>query len=117
MAGDDEHWKPEDGIPHRLLYENGASIGPEEVKRLLQQWVSHGRLFLDFRADHSPDDLNRIDGLLGCRSLVRPTRGCSGRLADAENPGELRPPPPREDLPRLDPGPRRAGASLCPGTL
>ena len=31
VAGDDERWKPEDGIPHRLLFEHGVSIGPERI--------------------------------------------------------------------------------------
>jgi predicted acylesterase/phospholipase RssA len=60
VAGDDERWKPEDGIPHRLLFENGVSIGPERIKQLLKEWTSYNRLFIDFRADHSPDDLDRI---------------------------------------------------------
>jgi predicted acylesterase/phospholipase RssA/CRP-like cAMP-binding protein len=60
VAGDDERWKPEDGTPHRLLFENGVSIGPERIKQLLKEWTSYNRLFIDFRADHSPDDLDRI---------------------------------------------------------
>jgi predicted acylesterase/phospholipase RssA/CRP-like cAMP-binding protein len=60
VAGDDEHWKPEDGIPHRLLFENGVSIGAERIKQLLKEWASYDRLFIDFRADHSPDDLDRM---------------------------------------------------------
>jgi predicted acylesterase/phospholipase RssA/CRP-like cAMP-binding protein len=60
VAGDDERWKPEDGIPHRLLFENGVSIGPEQIKQLLKEWTSYNRLFLDFRADHSADDLDRM---------------------------------------------------------
>jgi predicted acylesterase/phospholipase RssA/CRP-like cAMP-binding protein len=60
VAGDDERWKPEDGIPHKLLFKNGVFVGPEEVKRLLKEWALHGRLFIDFRADHSPDELNRL---------------------------------------------------------
>jgi predicted acylesterase/phospholipase RssA len=60
VAGDDERWKPKDGIPHRLLFENGVSIGPERIKELLREWASHNRLFIDFRADHSADDLDRM---------------------------------------------------------
>ncbi len=58
VAGDDERWKPAAEIPHRLLFENGVSIGPEGVKQLLKEWASYNRLFLDFRSDHSADDLN-----------------------------------------------------------
>jgi predicted acylesterase/phospholipase RssA/CRP-like cAMP-binding protein len=62
VVGDDERWKPDDGIPHRLLFENGVFIGPEKVKHLLKEWAMRGRLFIDFRADHPPDDLNRLIG-------------------------------------------------------
>jgi predicted acylesterase/phospholipase RssA/CRP-like cAMP-binding protein len=60
VAGDDERWKPEDAIPHRLLFENGVSIGPERLKQILKEWSSYDRLFIDFRADHSADDLDRM---------------------------------------------------------
>lgn len=60
VAGDDERWKPEEGIPYRLLYENGVFVGREEVRELLREWASFGRLFVDLRADHSSDDLNRV---------------------------------------------------------
>jgi predicted acylesterase/phospholipase RssA len=60
VAGDDERWKPHDGIPHRLLFENGVSIGSERIKQLLKEWTVHNRLFIDFGADHSPDDLYRM---------------------------------------------------------
>jgi predicted acylesterase/phospholipase RssA/CRP-like cAMP-binding protein len=70
VAGDDERWKPVDGIPHKLLFENGVSIGPERIKQLLKDWSSRNRLFIDFRADHSPDDLDRMvsyaDAILWC---------------------------------------------------
>jgi predicted acylesterase/phospholipase RssA/CRP-like cAMP-binding protein len=70
VAGDDERWKPEDGIPHRLLFEKGVSIGPERIKQLLKDWTSYNRLFIDCRAEHSPDDLDRIlhysDVILWC---------------------------------------------------
>jgi predicted acylesterase/phospholipase RssA/CRP-like cAMP-binding protein len=60
VAGDDERWKPEEGIPHRLLFEHGVSIGSERIKQLLKNWSSYNRLFIDFRADHSPDELDRM---------------------------------------------------------
>jgi predicted acylesterase/phospholipase RssA len=60
VAGDDERWKSEEGIPHRLLFEKGESIGPERIKQLLKEWTSYDRLFIDIRADHSPEDLIRI---------------------------------------------------------
>lgn len=62
VTGDDERWKPDDGIPHRLLYENGVFIGPERLKQLLKEWASHGRMLIDVRADHAPDDLDRLVG-------------------------------------------------------
>src|SRR6516165_6398930 len=37
VAGDDERWKPVDGIPHRLLFVNGVSVGPERIKQLLKE--------------------------------------------------------------------------------
>ena len=60
VAGDDERWKPEDGVPHRLLFEDGVSIGPERIKQVLKNWTAYGRLFIDCRVDHFPDDLSRI---------------------------------------------------------
>jgi predicted acylesterase/phospholipase RssA/CRP-like cAMP-binding protein len=60
VAGDDERWQPQDGIPHRLFFEKGVSIGPERIKQLLKEWTSYDRLFIDIRADHSPDDLDRM---------------------------------------------------------
>jgi len=62
VAGDDEQWKTEDGIPHRQLFENGVFIGPERVKQTLQEWTSYGRLFIDVAADHAPDELDRMIG-------------------------------------------------------
>jgi predicted acylesterase/phospholipase RssA/CRP-like cAMP-binding protein len=62
VAGDDQRWNPEDGIPNRLLFENGVSIGPERIKQLLKDWASHNRLFIDFRTDHSADELDRMLG-------------------------------------------------------
>src|SRR5262245_19462400 len=62
VAGDDDRWKPERGIPHRLLIENGVSIGPERIKQLLKEWTSQDRFFIDVRADHSADALDRIVG-------------------------------------------------------
>lgn len=60
VAGDDERCQADDGIPHRLLFENGAFIGPERVKQVLHESASYGRLFVDFRADHALEDLNRM---------------------------------------------------------
>jgi predicted acylesterase/phospholipase RssA len=60
VAGDDERWKPPDGIPHRLLFEQGVSIGPERIKQLLKEWTSHNRIFIDIRVAHSPEDLDRM---------------------------------------------------------
>jgi predicted acylesterase/phospholipase RssA/CRP-like cAMP-binding protein len=60
VASDDKQWKPADGIPFRLVYENGVYIGGEAVKELLREWVGHSRLFIDLQADHSTDELNRV---------------------------------------------------------
>ncbi|WP_406696163.1 patatin-like phospholipase family protein [Singulisphaera sp. Ch08] len=60
VAGDDERWKSEEGIPYRLLYENGVFVGRDEVRELLKNWASYGRLFVDLRADHSSEDLTRV---------------------------------------------------------
>jgi predicted acylesterase/phospholipase RssA/CRP-like cAMP-binding protein len=60
MASDDEHWKPDEGIPYRLLYENGVFIGREEVKQILKGWAAHRRLFVDVRADRAVDHLDRL---------------------------------------------------------
>jgi predicted acylesterase/phospholipase RssA/CRP-like cAMP-binding protein len=73
VAGDDEHCDADNGIPHRLLYRNGSFISSDEVKELLKEWASRSRLFVDFRADHAPEDLIRLmsyaDVILWC---VRP---------------------------------------------
>ena len=73
VAGDDERWKPEEGIPYRRIYEDGVFVGREGVKELLKEWASFGRLFVDLRADHSSDDLDRVmsysDVVLWC---IRP---------------------------------------------
>jgi predicted acylesterase/phospholipase RssA/CRP-like cAMP-binding protein len=60
VAGDDERWRPEDGIPHKLLFENGVSIGSDRIKQLLKEWTTYDRLFMDFQVNHSPDDLDRM---------------------------------------------------------
>jgi NTE family protein len=60
VAGDDERYKPVDGIPHRLLFENGVFIGSERVNDLLNEWTSYGRLFIDFAVEHSIGDLTRM---------------------------------------------------------
>jgi CRP-like cAMP-binding protein len=36
VAGDDERWKPEAGIPYRLLFENGVSIGPRANQTVIK---------------------------------------------------------------------------------
>jgi NTE family protein len=60
VAGDDERFKAEDGIPFKLLFEGGTYIGPEATKQLLKEWSARGRLVIDVRADHSNDDLIRL---------------------------------------------------------
>jgi predicted acylesterase/phospholipase RssA/CRP-like cAMP-binding protein len=60
VAGDDERWNPGNGIPHRLLFENGAAIGPDQIKQLLKEWTTYGRLFIDSGLNHSAEDLHRL---------------------------------------------------------
>lgn len=78
MAGDDERWQAGDGIPHRQLFEHGVFVGPQRIKEILAEWTSYGRLFLDFAADHSTDELDRMisysDVVLWC---VRPEDAAS----------------------------------------
>jgi NTE family protein len=62
VAGDDERWKAEEGIPHRLLFEKGVFIASQGVEDLLAEWVSCDRLFIDFGVEHSLDDLHRMIG-------------------------------------------------------
>ncbi len=68
IAGDDEHWKPDEGIPFKLL------VGDvEERQDIIKEWASHRRLLFDIRADRSPEVmkrfLNYVDIVLWC---VRP---------------------------------------------
>jgi CRP-like cAMP-binding protein len=67
VAGDDNRWIPDGGIPHRLLFENGVSIGQERIDQLLTESASFTRLFIDLRPDHSPEDLGRM---LSCADVV-----------------------------------------------
>jgi NTE family protein len=70
LATDESLAEPESGIPRRMLFENGAFIGPDAVKRLLQEWGTRGRLFIDVAANRSAPDLDRIlnyaDAILWC---------------------------------------------------
>lgn len=60
VAGDDEFWRPEDGIAYKLLFERGKLIGPEETKQLLKEWSTRSRLLIDLRSDHTFDELTRM---------------------------------------------------------
>jgi predicted acylesterase/phospholipase RssA len=60
VASDHDRWKPDDEIPHKMLFENGAMIGQERITNLLKEWTPYDRRFIDFRADHAPDDLIRV---------------------------------------------------------
>lgn len=60
VAGDDEHWRPENGLSFRLLFEQGKRIGPEEVQQQLREWSHNSRLMIDIRADNARDDLSRL---------------------------------------------------------
>ena len=80
VAGDDERFRTEDGIPYKLLFEKGTYIGAEATKQLLKEWSSQGRLLIDVGADHSSDDLSRLttyaDIVLWC--IQPPRRRCRG---------------------------------------
>ncbi len=60
VAGDDDRFRTEGGIPFKLLFEDGEHIGPEATKQLLKEWSTQGRILIDVRADHSSDDLTRL---------------------------------------------------------
>lgn len=64
VAGDDEQWKPDGDIPFKLLVVDG------EEYPSIPKWVSHRRLLLDIRADHTPDAmawfLSYVDIVLWC---------------------------------------------------
>jgi predicted acylesterase/phospholipase RssA/CRP-like cAMP-binding protein len=68
IAGDDEHWKPDEDIPFKLL------VGDvEERQDLIKEWASHRRLLFDIHADRSTELMTRflsyVDIVLWC---VRP---------------------------------------------
>ncbi len=60
VAGDDERFRTEAGIPYKLLFEHGAHIGPEATAQMLKEWSAHGRLLIDVRADHSRENMTRM---------------------------------------------------------
>ena len=60
VAGDDERFRAAEGIPFKLLFEQGTYIGPEATAQLLKEWSAHGRLLIDVRADHSRENLTRM---------------------------------------------------------
>jgi NTE family protein len=68
ILGDDEHWKPDEDIPFKLV------VGDvEERQDLISEWASHRRLLFDIRTDHSEEVMKRflsyVDIVLWC---VRP---------------------------------------------
>ena len=67
IAGDDERWKPNGVFPFMALARD------DERQIIPREWASHRRLFVDVRADHSPDAMMRflsyVDIALWC---VRP---------------------------------------------
>jgi len=68
IAGDDQQWKPTEGIPFRFL------IGDvEEPHDLIKEWSAYRRLLFDIRADHSEKVMKRflsyVDIVLWC---IRP---------------------------------------------
>jgi predicted acylesterase/phospholipase RssA len=70
VVGDDERWKPDGDIPFRLLAGEGRV---EDRPKILKDLVSHKRLLVDVRADHSTEAMMRflsyVDIVLWC---VRP---------------------------------------------
>lgn len=67
VAGDRENGKLGPEIPQRLLFEDGVFVGHDRIRSLLTEWTSYGRLFIDIRAEHSAENLQRI---LGYADLV-----------------------------------------------
>jgi NTE family protein len=69
VAGDDEHWKPEEDIPFWLISADDRQIRQES----LRDWGAHRRVLVDVRADHSPEAMERflgyVDMILWC---IRP---------------------------------------------
>jgi predicted acylesterase/phospholipase RssA/CRP-like cAMP-binding protein len=55
IAGDDEQWRPDEGIPFKLL------VGDvEERQDFIKEWASHRRLLFDIHADRSLEVMKRF---------------------------------------------------------
>lgn len=87
VVSDDARWNQQDAAPHRLLFENDQFIGAENVRALLLQWASHGRLVIDVQSKRESADLVRLmtyaDAVFWC---VRPRDAMSAavRLQELE---------------------------------
>ena len=70
VAGDDPNWKAIEGIPYRLVFENGKLISSERRRAQLKEWSDLGRVFIDVDADHELDEfaqlLTFVDTILWC---------------------------------------------------
>ena len=60
VAGDDSAWQGIEGVPFRLLFENGQLISEDQRRALLREWADLGRIFIDLTADHDLEDLSRL---------------------------------------------------------
>ncbi len=60
VAGDDARWKPDDGIPFRLILEDGKLLGTEQAKHQLKEWAAVDRLWIDVSTNLTVGELTRL---------------------------------------------------------
>ena len=60
VGSDDSAWEPIEGVPFRLLFENGRLIPEGQRRAQLKEWAQLGRIFIDLSADHDLEDLSRL---------------------------------------------------------
>ncbi|MDG2224030.1 MAG: patatin-like phospholipase family protein [Rubripirellula sp.] len=70
VAGDDPNWQAIDGIPYRLLFENGNMLDSDQRRAQLKEWSDHGRIFIDLDTNHELSHLVQLvsfaDTILWC---------------------------------------------------
>lgn len=70
VAGDDPNWQPVEGVPYRLLFENGQLISEQQRQSQLNEWADLGRVFVDLDANQELDHLVQLlsfaDTILWC---------------------------------------------------